>query len=297
MTRLRQAGDACLVMSLSSSMSKQRRSRSKWSWVLLLGLVALFVIMLSRFEHSQVYHPSREFRATGQELGRPLEEALFKAADGTPLHGWFFRADTNSPHAHLAVLVCHGNAGNISDRLDVCSAFLSTGLNVFVFDYRGYGRCGGKPSEKGTYLDGDAAFRWLQAKGFAPGQIILHGESLGGGIAAELATRHKPAGLVLQSTFTSIPDIGAELFPWLPVRWLSRIHYDTRSKLSRIHVPVMLMHSRADTLVRFRHAEQNFAAANEPKLLWELTGDHNSNLEDSARFAEGIERFLKLLSK
>lgn len=253
--------------------------------------------MLRRFEHSQVYHPSREFRSTGRELGRPLEEAVFQAADGTPLHGWFFPADTNSARKQMAVLVCHGNAGNISDRLDVCSAFLSAGLNVFVFDYRGYGRCGGKPSEKGTYLDGEAAYQWLRSKGFAPENIILHGESLGGGVAAELALHNNFGGLILQSTFTSIPDIGAELFPWLPVRWLSRISYDTKSKLPRIQVPVLLMHSRADTLIRFHHAERNYAAAREPKLLWELTGDHNNSLEDSRRFVEGIEKLLQMIGK
>lgn len=278
-------------------MSKHRHPRSLLFWITLGGLAVLFALMLSRFEHSQVYHPSREFRATGQELGRPMEEAVFKAGDDVPLHGWFFHAQKGGPRSELAVLVCHGNAGNISDRLDICSAFLSVGLNVLIFDYRGYGRCGGTPSEKGTYLDGDAAFRWLQAKGFAGTNIIIHGESLGGGVASELATRHPVAGLILQSTFTSIPDVGAELFPWLPVRWLSRIRYDTKSRLRDIRVPVLIMHSRADTLIRFRHAEQNFAVANDPKLLWELSGDHNNNLEDSARFTEGVESLLKLLSR
>ena len=120
--------------------------------------------------------------------------------------------------ARLAVLFCHGNGGNISHRLDTCAALLATGVSVFVFDYRGYGRSAGRPGEEGTYRDAQAAYQWLRQKGFAGTNIMAFGESLGGGVAAELAVREPLGGLVLQSTFTSIPDIGAELFPWLPVR-------------------------------------------------------------------------------
>ena len=251
--------------------------------------------MLRWFEHSQVYHPDRVLTATGAELGRPFEDVRFKASDGVELNGWFFPASTNSHRPKLAVLVCHGNAGNISHRLDTCAALLATGVNVFVFDYRGYGRSQGRPSEEGTYRDAQAAYQWLRQKGFAGTNIIAFGESLGGGIAAELAVREPLGGLVLQSTFTSIPDMGAELFPWLPVRWLGTIHYDTQSKLPRLHVPVLVMHSPADELIRFHHGQSNFAAANEPKLFWELKGEHNDPLADAQHFIAGMEKFLALV--
>ena len=255
----------------------------------------LIVLMLRWFEHSQVYHPDRVLTATGAELSRPFEDVSFKASDGIALNGWFYPASTNSHRRHLAVLVCHGNAGNISHRLDVCGALLSTGVNVFVFDYRGYGQSQGRPSEEGTYRDAQAAYEWLRQKGFAGTNIIAFGESLGGGIAAELAVREPVGGLVLQSTFTSIPDMGAELFPWLPVRWLGKIHYDTRSKLPRLHLPVLVMHSPADELVRFHHGKANYAAANEPKVFWELRGDHNNPLADPQSFIAGMEKFLSLI--
>ena len=255
----------------------------------------LIVLMLRWFEHSQVYHPDRVLTATGAELGRPFEDVSFKASDGVALNGWFFTASTNSHRRYLAVLVCHGNAGNISHRLDVCGALLSTGVNVFVFDYRGYGRSQGRPSEEGTYRDAQAAYEWLRQKGFVGTNIIAFGESLGGGIAAELAAREPMGGLVLQSTFTSIPDMGAELIPWLPVRWLGKIRYDTRSKLPRLHLPVLVMHSPADELVRFHHGKANYAAANEPKLFWELRGDHNNPLADRQNFVAGMEKFLSLI--
>ncbi|MGH7969735.1 MAG: alpha/beta hydrolase, partial [Limisphaerales bacterium] len=152
----------------------------------------------------------------------------------------------------------------------------------------------GRPSEEGTYRDARAAFEWLQRKGLR--QIIAYGESLGGGVASELCLHEETAGLILQSTFTSIPDIGAELFPWLPVRLLARIRYETKDRLARIKVPILVMHSREDGLIGFQHGERNFAAANQPKLFCELKGGHNEPLADVAAFRGGIEGFLRLIS-
>jgi len=263
----------------------------------LLVVVVILILMLRWFEHSQVYHPDRILVATGNELGRPFEDVHFNASDGVKLHGWYFPCDTNSARKNLVVLICHGNAGNISHRLSLSRALLATGVNVFVFDYRGFGRSQGVPSESGTYLDAQAAHHWLQTRAFAPEKIILFGESLGGGVASEVAVREKTAGLVLQSTFSCIPDIGAELFPWLPVRWIGSIKYDTCAKLPKIKVPVLIMHSRADDLIGFQHAERNFAKANEPKLLWELQGAHNESVTDEEHFAKGFESFLGIVQK
>jgi uncharacterized protein len=251
--------------------------------------------LLHWFEHSQVYHPERILDATGAELGRPFEEVRFTAIDGVALHGWFYPVAINSPRRPLAVLVCHGNGGNISHRLALYEALLETGVNVFAFDYRGYGRSGGLPSEPGTYLDAEAACHWLELKGFDTENVIAFGESLGGGVVSELALRVPLGGVVLQSTFTSIPEIGAHLFPWLPVRWLASIHYNTHSKLPRLHVPVLVLHSRMDGLVPFRHSEKNFAAANQPKLFWEIRGGHNDLLDERAHFVAGMERFLRMV--
>jgi fermentation-respiration switch protein FrsA (DUF1100 family) len=258
-----------------------------------LVAIAILYVMFRWFEHSQVYHPTRELEAKPAELRRSFEDVRFKAADGVELHGWFFPAETNSSRAHLVFLVCHGNGGNISHRLGLCRALLDTGASVFVFDYRGYGQSHGRPGEEGTYRDAQAAHAWLRQKGFRGEGIIAFGESLGGGVVSELALRETVGGIVLHSTFTSIPDIGAELFPWLPVRWINTIKYDTRAKLPRIKVPVLVMHSRADDLARFQHAEKNFAAANEPKMFCELRGAHNEAYWDQMEFREGVEEFLK----
>src|SRR6266567_2314682 len=193
------------------------RNRVK-AFVKLLSAALLIFIMLRWFEHSQVYHPDKTITTNGATLGRPFEDVFFKARDGVELNGWFFPADSNSLRSNLAVLICHGNAGNIGDRLEMSKAMLQIGLNVFVFDYRGFGRSHGHPTEEGTYLDAVAAHQWLEAKGFAGTNIIAFGESLGGGIASELGLRVPLAGIVLQSTFSCMMDIGAELYPWLPVR-------------------------------------------------------------------------------
>jgi len=251
--------------------------------------------MLRWFEHSQVYHPDRVLTVTGAELGRPFDDVMFKASDGVELNGWFYPAYTNSPHAGLVVLHCHGNAGNIGGRLDVCRMLLATGVNVLVFDYRGFGRSQGWPSEEGTYLDAQAAYQWLRRRGFPANRIIPYGVSLGGGVASELALREPVGGLVLQSTFTSVTDLGAEYFPWLPVRWLGTIRYDTRSKLPLLHVPVLIMHSRTDETVPFPHSKRNFAAANEPKLFCELEGGHNEMVAAAPEVRARQEQFLTLV--
>jgi fermentation-respiration switch protein FrsA (DUF1100 family) len=281
-----------LARQMSLPPKKRSRKRAVLTFVgLLLGLW----LMLRWFEHSQVYHPTHSFVANAGELGRPYEDAVFTAVDGTKLHGWFFPGTTNSPHSRQVIIVCHGNGGNISHRVDLCGTLLETGVSVLSFDYRGYGRSEGRPSEAGTYADAEAAYDWLRGKGFAPEHVIAYGESLGGGVATELAVRRPTGGLILQSTFTSIPAIGAELFPWLPVKWLSRIQYATSRKLPSIKVPVLVMHSKDDGMIAYHHAETNFAAANQPKLFCEINGNHNYPLMNRSRFMRGIEDFLALV--
>ena len=245
------------------------------------------------FEHSRTYHPSRRLEATGKEIGKPHENVFFKTSDGVELNAWFYPPQTNSARGQMVFLNCHGNGGNISHRLGLYSALLETGAGVLSFDYRGYGLSKGKPTEEGTYLDAQAAYQWLRQKGFEGRNIIAYGESLGGGIASELCLREETGGLILQSTFTSLPDIGAELYPWLPVRSIGRIQYDTHSKLPRLKIPVLVMHSREDGLIGFRHSEKNFEAAKEPKFFCELRGRHNDMAWEAPGFEAAIEKFLE----
>jgi uncharacterized protein len=256
-----------------------KKARRRWLWLLRFGLCILAVyVMLRWFEHKQIYYPSRTMEGAPGKLGRPFEDVFIPVEHGERVNAWYFPASkTSSP----VILVCHGNAGNISHRLDLASLLLEAGAGVLLLEYRGYGRSDGKPGVENTYRDAQAAYDWLTGQGVPGTSIIGFGESLGGGVATELAVREKLGGLILQSTFTSMTELGAELFPWLPVRLISTIKYTTRAKLPRVRVPVLILHSRRDDLIAFHHAEDNLAAANEPKFLREISGGHNEGLYSS----------------
>lgn len=260
----------------------------------LIGIALTPVVaygLLRWFECRQVFQPSHRFAAEGESLGVPFEQLWLTSADGVRLNAWFFPTAPTEP----AVLLCHGNGGNISHRLDLYAALLDLNLNVLAFDYRGYGRSQGRPSETGTCADAETAYHWLEARGFPATNILALGESLGGGVATELAARQPLGGLILQSTFTSVPDIGAEFFPWLPVRSIGTIRFDNRAKLPHLTLPLLVMHSRADTLIPFAHGQRLFATANPPKLFRELRGDHNDTLEAGRQeFTDAVRRFLSL---
>ncbi len=239
-------------------------------------LIAYAVVLALVFVYQPrlVYFPqsARELTATPRAVGLDFEDVTLHAADGVALHGWWVPAMT--PRG--AVLLLHGNAGNISDRLGYVTMFNRLGYSILLIDYRGYGRSAGVPGEEGTYRDAEAAWQHLiGARTLAPRDIVVFGESLGGGVATWLAARHPPRALVLASTFTSVPDLGAQVYPWLPVRLLARIQYDNRSRMADIAAPVLVAHSRDDDIIPFSHGQALFAEAHEPKQFLELRGGHN----------------------
>lgn len=265
----------------------------------LLGLkfavaAALLWLFFRWFEQRNTYHPTPGWIVTPTALGFPVETVRFRTTDAVELSAWYMPAPAAGAFRDCVVLVSHGNGGNISHRLSLYDLLHRLGAHVLAYDYRGFGQSEGTPSEHGTYLDAEAALAWLGTRGFTANQVVAHGESLGGGIASELARRHPNLrGLILRSTFTSTVELGAELFPWLPVRWIARYRYDTRGRLPSIRVPVLILHSHEDTLIPFRHAEANFAAANAPKWLKEIRGDHNDQPDASPEeYAAAVREFL-----
>jgi hypothetical protein len=195
-----------------------------------------------------------------------------RTADGETLAAWWVPAEG----ARGTVLFFHGNAGNISHRLDYLQMFHRLRYSTLIVDYRGYGMSTGSPSEKGTYLDAEAAWDYARHARLArPEDIVIAGESLGGAVATWLAAKVNPRAVVLLSTFTSVPDLGAQVYWFLPVRLLSRIRYDNRENLKRISAPVFIAHSRDDDVVPYAHGKKLFEAANEPKAFLEMSGGHN----------------------
>lgn len=263
-------------------------------FLLLLGFVYVALLaVLFVFQPRLVFLPhigGRELAATPADIGLEYREIWLNTDDGERLHAWWV------PHPEpVAVLhFSHGNAGNISHRLDSLRIFHGLGLSVLMYDYRGYGQSSGSPTEPGLYLDAEAAWRWLvDQAGVAPDQIALFGRSLGGAVAAELAARKTPAALILESTFTSVPDIAADIYWWLPVRLLARLEFDARSALKRSDQPTLIIHSPDDEIVPFSHGQALLEAAPQPRGLIELRGSHNTGfLLSEQSYREGLASFL-----
>lgn len=264
-------------------------------YVLLLGAMVYCALLLSLLvmQPRLIYlpdMPARELAATPQDIGLDYETLWLETADGERLHGWYVPVSA----ARATLLFCHGNAGNISHRLETLRNFHELGLNVLIFDYRGYGQSTGKPSEAGTYRDADAAWHYLlDARRLAPHDIIIAGRSLGAAVAAELASRTVPAAVLLESAFISVPAMAAEIYPWLPPGLPGLYRYDNLARLAQVTRPLLLVHSRDDEIIPVAHARALFAAAREPKQYLELRGGHNDAiLVSRAVYLRGLDAFL-----
>lgn len=241
------------------------------------------------FENSLVYQPTPAAEDWRVPAHSRTQDVWLTSPDGTKLHAWWLPHDG----AKGAVLVSHGNGGNLSHRGRLAADLHDTlGYSVLMYDYPGYGKSEGKPSEAGCYAAGDAAFQWLTDDRKVPAnQIVLLGESLGGGVATELATRHDHRALVLLFTFTSLPDAAKFHYPWLPTRMLMSNRFDNRSKLAACKKPVFIAHGTADTIIPFSQGEELYTIANEPKRFLRMDGhDHNGHLP--AEFVTGLRDFL-----
>lgn len=263
------------------------------AFVSLFGIYCVLVMLMFFFQGRLVHvpnFPSRELTATPIQIGLDYQSVSFTAEDGVELHGWFLPAQ--KPRKTL--LFFHGNAGNISHRLTSLAIFNSLDLNILIFDYRGYGRSAGKPSEEGLYRDAQAALSYLQTKrGISLAETIFFGRSLGGAVATWLASHHPPHAVIIESGFTSIPDLGAELYPFIPVRFLARLRYDTKKHLQSLCSPLLIIHSINDEVVPFSHGQALFQEVQTPKRFLQIDGDHNSGyLTSGQKYVDAIKAFL-----
>jgi fermentation-respiration switch protein FrsA (DUF1100 family) len=273
---------------------------------LVLGYLGLLVVVFL-FQDRLVFFPNvggRRLAWTPAETGLDFEAVTLATADGERLAAWFVPAgggggDPARP-ADRAVLLCHGNAGSIAHRLDYLPMLRGMGFATLLFDYRGYGESTGRPGEEGLRRDARAAWAFLsRERGFAPARIALLGESLGGAVAARLAADLEaegaggPGALVLQSAFTSVPDLGAAVYPFLPVRLLARLRFDTRAAVARLRGPLLVAHSRDDEIVPFAHAQRLVEAAAGHRELLEMRGGHNEAFFFARpEWAAALARFL-----
>jgi fermentation-respiration switch protein FrsA (DUF1100 family) len=308
--------------------------------ILVVAAFVAIVLFLRWREPHMLYYPDRTIDQTPDHLSLKYDDVTLTASDGVKINGWYVHApavvEAAVPAARndeekerqnaaetaaainppLTILFLHGNAGNISHRLEKLQILVDLGANTFIIDYRGYGRSEGYPDEQGTYRDAEAAYEYVtqrmigepraalaardaatSSRGNRSG-IVVYGESLGSAVAVDLATKHPVAGVIIEEAFTSVGDVGQKMFPFLPVRWMVQNKYDTLSKIGRINAPLLIFHSRNDELFDLRHARRLLAAAKEPKQLVELTGGHNDAFAVSAQtYRQHLRDFLARISK
>lgn len=275
-------------------MIRHQLRSSLWLWVTIVTCAAGCAPMgnlspLKPLERSMIYHPApwpQEFKTP---LDTSLEDAWFASEDGTKVHGLFLE----HPDPQAVALVCHGNAGNVAGRVETLFILnREHRLSVMMFDYRGFGKSGGKPSETGILADARAARRWLAERtGVDESEIVIMGRSLGGAVAVDLAAKDGARALVLASTFTSLPDVAGEHFKWLPVNWLMTERLDSLEKIRHYKGPLLQTHGNSDALVPIEMGRRLFEEAPGQKQFIEVEGGHN--VKQPPEYREALETLLQ----
>ncbi len=258
-----------------------------------IGLLLLNVLMYFRQPH-MIFFPLSELDQTPADWDLEYEDVTLGTADGVQLHGWYI-PERNS---ELVLLFFHGNAGNISHRRDSIELFHHLGLNVFIIDYRGYGKSEGRPSEQGLYRDASAAWHYLtEKKGFDPDHVVIFGRSLGGAAAAKLASSVQARGLILESTMSSARDFARAVFRILSRLVVVRYEFNIAQLVRSVHYPVLVLHSPEDEIMPFHLGEKIYDLANQPKHFVRMRGDHNNGfLLSQPEYQQELDRWLKTLS-
>jgi fermentation-respiration switch protein FrsA (DUF1100 family) len=261
-----------------------------------ISIYLLLALMLYLFQGRMVFLsnlPDRALGASPSDIGLDYEDVSLTTSDNERLHGWYIPA----ADSRGVLLFFHGNAGNISHRLDSIKIFHELGLDVLIIDYRGYGQSTGKTTEQGTYLDAQAAWDYLTNSRRVPaGRIIVFGRSLGGAIGAWLGAQNTPAAVIIESSFSSGVDMARRIYPFLPVRLITRLQYPVVDYAAQLDCPVLVVHSRHDEIIPFTMGQAIYAAVKQKKKFLELRGDHNNGFLISQReYVAGFKDFTQTI--
>lgn len=260
------------------------------------GLIVLFLVLYGVFlvscERQIIYHPYKFPDGYWNPASVQAEDVHFSSSDGVRLHGWYVA----STGATATMLWFHGNAGNLTHRMDNIEMLKPLGINIFIFDYRGYGKSEGAPDEAGIYLDSQAAYDWLvNVKKIPPRKIILFGRSLGGICAIEIAAKNPAGGLILESVFPSARKMARKIFPFLPLGWIIKSRFDAIAKVPGLKLPKLFLHGTRDEIVPYEMGRELFAAAAEPKTFYDIEGaGHNDTyMVGGAAYFDALGRFIQ----
>ena len=246
--------------------------------ILLISILFLFSgVYLYFTQHKMVFFPGKNLAMTPDEIGLQYEDLYIQSGNKEKINVWYFpcRDSIEIPDKKV-VLFCHGNAGNISHRLETVEYILSLGANIMLFDYRGFGKSEGSPGEEEVYQDALVCYNWLiNEKEFSPEQIIVFGRSLGGAVAVDLASKVTCGGVIVESSFTSAKAMAKEMFPIFPINLILKYKLNSIDKIGHIKCPVLVTHSTDDDIIPYKMGEELFNAAEEPKKFVKLSGRHD----------------------
>jgi fermentation-respiration switch protein FrsA (DUF1100 family) len=260
--------------------------------LLILALVVCFSCFYQHIENFFVFYPQASFDSVPADWHLTNEDVYFDTEDRERLNGWFFPSKNDAP----MILFCHGNAGNISHRLDNIRLLTDLNIQVFIFDYRGYGKSSGRPSETGLYKDGLAAYDFLvNKKHLPPERIILFGRSLGAAIAIEIALKRNVAAIILESAFTSSRGMAKTLSLFKIFASILPPHYNNLEKIARITVPKLIVHGEEDDIVPFSMGKEIYNTAQPPKYFSPIknAGHNDTYLVGGKKYFETLSAFIK----
>ena len=263
----------------------------------ILTLVFFYVLLLTVvffFQRNLLYHPSVDNYLKDQAATEPagIEKVKITTGDEIDLVAWFYNNDLKK---FKTILFFHGNAGSLENRTYKLNHFKDLNVNFLIIAWRGFSGNKGKPNEIGLYEDARSAINWLNMKGIQDKNIILYGESLGTAVAVEIAQNKKYAGIILESPFTSMVNIGKKHYPFFPVSFLLKDKYESYKKINKISVPVLIMHGKVDKIVPYDMGKKMFELANDPKFFYSQEyGDHMIEYDEKLLLA--LKQFIKSLN-
>ena len=260
----------------------------------IIGILLIYIsvlIVLFIFQRNLMYHPD-ENNYFGDKIEVEIEKVKIKTFDDINLLGWFHKKDLKK---YKTIIYFHGNAGKLENRIHKLNHFRDMDVNFLIIAWRGFSGNDGKPSEKGLYIDGNSAIEWLKNLGLNERDIIIYGESLGTGVATEIAQSNNYAGLILETPFTSMVEAAKNFYPYIPVSFLLKDKYDNQNKIKNINIPVLVMHGEVDQIVPFRMGEKIYEIANQPKYSY-FTKFDDHMMEYDEKLLLALKKFIKSLN-